>query len=71
MVGYCLNCGTRLTRCGSVFTADIECRACGALNTYENSQQPVRFALATGRESVDNPPYRPALPPQMNAPLGE
>lgn len=43
-VGYCLNCGKHLTRCGIAFSADITCPACGAVNVYENSQQPIRLA---------------------------
>lgn len=52
-IGYCLNCGTRLTRCGRPFTSDVACRACGALNVFEESNQPVRFALALGIKITD------------------
>lgn len=43
-MGYCLACGARLSFCGSPFTADIRCRKCGAVNVYEESQQPKRLA---------------------------
>jgi hypothetical protein len=41
-VGYCLSCGARLSKCGLPFTAELRCR-CGAINIYEESQQPKRF----------------------------
>jgi hypothetical protein len=44
-IGYCLKCGSRVSRCGIPFTAEIVCPACGALNVYEESQQPVRLLL--------------------------
>jgi hypothetical protein len=45
MIGKCLNCGTRLTRCGTVFSAEIRCPVCAALNIYSESQQPVSLLL--------------------------
>ena len=42
--GYCLECGRRLTRCGVAFSGEFSCPGCGAVNVYENSQQPVRRA---------------------------
>jgi hypothetical protein len=39
-IGYCLGCGTRITRCGAPFTADILCHKCGRVNVYDNSNKP-------------------------------
>ncbi len=39
-VGYCLKCGRQLTKCGLPFSAEIGCLKCGAVNIYEDSQQP-------------------------------
>jgi hypothetical protein len=36
----CLACGTFLSYCGRPFSAEIECPSCGAINVYEDSQQP-------------------------------
>lgn len=36
----CLACGKPLSYCGKPFTMEIACPACGAVNVYENSQQP-------------------------------
>ena len=36
----CLSCGKHLAYCGKPFSAKIICRSCGAINVYENSQQP-------------------------------
>ena len=44
-IGNCLNCGSRVSRCGTPFTADLKCPACGALNVYRESQQPVDLLL--------------------------
>jgi len=41
--GYCLKCAKRLTRCGIPFSGEFQCRLCGAINIYENSQQPSRI----------------------------
>jgi len=38
-IGYCLSCGARLSKCGLPFTAELKCK-CGAINVYEESQQP-------------------------------
>lgn len=43
-LGYCLNCGARVSFCGKPFSAEIRCPKCGAVNVYENSQQPMRLA---------------------------
>ena len=43
-IGYCLHCERRLTRCGVPFSGAFLCRACGAVNIYEESQQPMRLA---------------------------
>lgn len=40
-VGVCLNCGHKLTLCGSPFTADVVCGNCNKLNKFYNSKQPV------------------------------
>jgi predicted RNA-binding Zn-ribbon protein involved in translation (DUF1610 family) len=45
MIGNCLKCGVRLTRCGSVFSAEIKCPACGAQNIYRESKKPVELLL--------------------------
>jgi hypothetical protein len=45
-IGMCINCAKRLTMCGEPFTADIECPNCGAVNVYEESQQPARIKAA-------------------------
>lgn len=45
MLGHCLKCGTHMTRCGIPFTAEITCQACGAVNIYRDSQQPVDLLL--------------------------
>jgi predicted RNA-binding Zn-ribbon protein involved in translation (DUF1610 family) len=42
-VGYCLSCLSKLSRCGKPFTAEIACPKCGAVNVYEDSQQPQRL----------------------------
>ena len=39
-LGYCLNCGARLTFCGRTFSGEFVCMKCGVLNVYVNSQQP-------------------------------
>jgi hypothetical protein len=36
----CLGCGEHLAYCGKPFSADLKCRSCGAINVYEDSQQP-------------------------------
>jgi hypothetical protein len=36
----CLQCGEHLAYCGQPFTANLECPKCGAVNIYEESQQP-------------------------------
>lgn len=36
----CLKCGRFLSYGGKPFTAEIKCPACGAVNVYEDSQQP-------------------------------
>lgn len=41
-VGYCLNCGERLSYCGRAFSTEIRCSKCGKVNIYEDSQQPKR-----------------------------
>lgn len=41
-IGYCLACGEQLTQCGKPFSGEFSCR-CGALNVYEESQQPTRL----------------------------
>ena len=43
MNGECLKCGAQLSFCGKAFTADLKCPACGAINVYEESQQPKRL----------------------------
>ncbi len=40
-IGFCLNCGSRLSFCGYPFTADLKCPKCGAVNAYVASYQPV------------------------------
>ncbi len=60
-VGYCLGCGRRLTQSGKPFSAYISCASCGAVNVYENSQQPSRLAACSLAGSVLNEvgdPYR-------------
>lgn len=42
-IGYCLNCGKRLTLCGVPFSGEFQCKPCGAVNIYEDSQQPIRL----------------------------
>jgi hypothetical protein len=44
--GYCLKCKAQLSFCGKPFTADLTCDSCGAVNVYEESQQPVRLRTA-------------------------
>jgi len=39
-VGYCLICGAQVSKCGKPFTAELRCQKCGAVNVYEESQQP-------------------------------
>jgi len=39
-IGYCLECGARVSRCGKPFIDEIACPKCGAINVYENSRQP-------------------------------
>jgi ribosomal protein S27AE len=41
----CLNCSAFLAYCGRPFTAKISCGKCGAMNVFEESQQPSSFAL--------------------------
>jgi len=36
----CLACGNFLSYCGKPFSAELKCPSCGAVNIYENSQQP-------------------------------
>lgn len=36
----CLACGAFLSYCGKPFSAEIKCPSCGAINIYEDSQQP-------------------------------
>jgi len=43
-IGYCLSCGERVSACGKPFSANIACPGCGAVNVYEESQQPRRLA---------------------------
>jgi hypothetical protein len=43
-LGLCLRCGERISRCGRPFTDSITCHKCGAVNIYEDSQQPVRLS---------------------------
>lgn len=38
--GYCLRCGAQVSMCGLPFSDEIACPKCGAVNVYENSQQP-------------------------------
>jgi hypothetical protein len=40
-IGVCLNCGHKLTLCGSPFTADVVCGNCNKLNKFVDSKQPV------------------------------
>lgn len=42
-VGKCLNCGARLTLCGTPFSLEVTCRKCLRINIYEESQQPSRL----------------------------
>jgi hypothetical protein len=42
---YCMNCKELLAYCGKSFTAKISCGKCGALNVFEDSQQPSSFSL--------------------------
>jgi hypothetical protein len=42
--GYCLGCNAQLSFCGIPFTANLTCNKCGAVNIYEDSQQPIRLA---------------------------
>lgn len=44
-IGYCLNCRAQLSFCGKPFTDELTCRFCGAINVYEESQQPARLKL--------------------------
>jgi hypothetical protein len=39
-IGYCISCKSQLSVCGVPFTAELGCPKCGAVNIYENSQQP-------------------------------
>lgn len=48
-IGYCLECRGRVSRCGIAFSAEIVCPSCGAVNVYENSQQPDHLADAATR----------------------
>lgn len=43
-VGKCLRCEKQLSYCGKPFSAELRCPNCGALNVYEESQQPIRLA---------------------------
>jgi hypothetical protein len=43
-IGMCINCGKRVSYCGKPFSAEIACPHCGAVNVYEDSQQPIRLA---------------------------
>jgi len=36
----CLACGSFLSYCGKPFSAELKCPSCGAVNIYEESQQP-------------------------------
>lgn len=46
---FCMNCGSQLAYCGKPFSADISCGKCGAVHTFEESQQPTRFHLPVTR----------------------
>ena len=46
-IGYCLRCKAGITYCGEPFSADISCPKCGAVNEFENSQQPTRLKYAS------------------------
>lgn len=39
-LGYCLNCGQRLTHCGLPFTLDVTCNHCNSVNVYIDSVKP-------------------------------
>lgn len=39
-MGYCLKCGAQISFCGKPFSAEIACLKCGAVNVWEESQQP-------------------------------
>lgn len=39
----CIACGKHLAYCGKPFSADLKCPNCGAVNIYEESQQPTRL----------------------------
>ncbi len=40
-IGLCKHCGRRISLCGRLFTADIECSKCHYINMFRRSQQPV------------------------------
>jgi hypothetical protein len=40
----CIHCGQHLATCGQPFSAEIQCRQCGAVNVYSNSNQPWTIA---------------------------
>lgn len=42
-IGCCLKCDAQLSKCGVSFTAEVTCQECGAVNVYEDSQQPKSF----------------------------
>ena len=43
-IGVCIKCGKQVSYCGKPFSAEIACPHCGAVNVYEDSQQPIRLA---------------------------
>jgi predicted RNA-binding Zn-ribbon protein involved in translation (DUF1610 family) len=45
-IGYCLSCKSQLSFCGIPFSTKLECPKCGAINVYEESQQPKRLLTA-------------------------
>ncbi len=49
----CLGCGEHLAYCGEPFTAQIRCPKCGAVNVYEESQQPSRV-LGQSEDHVED-----------------
>ena len=49
LIGFCLGCGARVSRCGVPFSGDVTCPSCAAINVYMDSQQPCRLADAATR----------------------
>lgn len=48
----CLGCGEHLAYCGKPFSDEIECRNCGAVNVFVESQQPKFIREEAGTASA-------------------